>query len=297
MEYRVTAIIPVFNGAALIRRSIESVLSQTRPADEVIVVDDGSTDETANIVRSYGLRVRYLRQPNSGVAAARNNGVKQAKSEWIAFLDHDDEWLPNKLERQMALLEHHPTAALCYSAYWLHTLDGPKLLAHLPLRNLWPAARLRNPFPPSVAILRRAEFLQIGGFNETYKGASCEDWELFVRFLTAYSAVELAEPLANYYEVATGGSRNYRRMLPNTLSIVEHPLLSGLSGAKRTWWRRRIKSVLYYRAAVSARENGDSATKYLLQSFAQWPFPDFAPERFKTFAIQLLRRRQAVRST
>ena len=296
MGHRVTAIIPVFNGAALIRRSIESVLSQTRPADELIVVDDGSTDETSEIVCGYGPRVRYLRQQNGGVAAARNNAVKQARSEWIAFLDHDDEWSPKKLERQMALLEQHPTAALCYSAYWLHTLDGSKRLAHLPLRNLWPAARLSNPFPPSVAILRRAEFLQLGGFNERYKGASCEDWELFVRFLTAYCVIEIAEPLANYYEVATSGSRNYQRMLPNTLSIVEHPLLSGLSGAKRAWWRRRIKSVLYYRAAISARENGDSAAKYLLQSFAQWPFPDFAPERFKAFAIQLLRRRQPARS-
>src|ERR1700687_5608941 len=102
MDYSVTAIIPVYNGAALIRRSIESVLSQTHPADELIVVDDGSTDETSTIIRSYGAKVRHLYQPNSGVAAARNNGVKQASSQWIAFLDHDDEWLPDKLEPPIA---------------------------------------------------------------------------------------------------------------------------------------------------------------------------------------------------
>jgi glycosyltransferase involved in cell wall biosynthesis len=288
MDYGVTAIIPVYNGATLIRRSIESVLSQTHAANELIVVDDGSTDETSAIVRSYGRKVRYLHQPNGGVAAARNYGVKQATSEWIAFLDHDDEWLPNKLERQLSFLGAHPGAELCYSAYWMHTLRGLKRLAHTPLCKLWPAIRWSNQFPPSVVVLRRAEFLKLGGFKETLRGASCEDWEFFVRFLAAYSAVEIPEPLTNYYEVETSSSRDYRRMLPNTLSIVEEPLLSGLSGGKRAVWRRRIKSVLYYRAAISARENGDSAAKYLLQSFLQWPFPDFAPERFKTLAAMLL---------
>jgi len=133
--------------------------------------------------------------------------------------------------------------------------------------------------------------LKLGGFKETLKGASCEDWEFFVRFLSAYTAIEIPEPLTNYYEVATSSSRNYRRMLPNTLSIVEDTLLSGLSGGKRAFWRRRIKSTLYYHAAISAHGNGDSAAKYLLQSFVQWPFPDFAPERFKTLVAHLINRR------
>src|ERR1051326_9104660 len=94
----ITAIIAVYNGAELIQRSIDSVLAQTRPADELIVVDDGSTDRTGEIVQSYGSRVRYIRQNNSGVSTARNRAAKEAKSEWIAFLDHDDEWLPQKLE-------------------------------------------------------------------------------------------------------------------------------------------------------------------------------------------------------
>jgi glycosyltransferase involved in cell wall biosynthesis len=289
MRYKVTAIIPVYNGADCIQRSIESVLSQTRPADELIVVDDGSTDETRTIVRRYGAGVRYLHQTNSGVAAARNNGVQQATSEWIAFLDHDDEWLPNKLELQLLCLENNPASDLCYSAYWIHTLHGLRRLAHLPLRDLWPVTRLRNPFPPSVVVLRRAEFLKLGGFKESLKGA--EDWEFFVRFLKAHNALEIPKPLANYYELVTSCSRDYRRMLPDTLSIVEEPLLAGLSGSNRALWRRRIKSVLYYRAAISAHENGDSAAKYLLQSFLQWPFPDFAPQRFKTLAAFLMNQR------
>ncbi len=287
--FRVTAIIPVYNGAALIRRSIESVLRQTRPADELIVVDDGSTDATGRIARDYGARVRCLRQNNRGAAAARNLGAREAASEWIAFLDHDDEWLPEKLQRQMPLLESDRRARLSYSAYWMHALDGSKRREHLPLRHLWPAARLRNPFPPSVVIVRREEFLGLGGFNEALRGASCEDWEFLVRFLLAYRVVETPEPLTNYYETAASGSRDYRRMLPNTLSIVEEPLLSGLSPAGRAFWRRRIKSAMYYHAAVSARDFGDPAARYLWQSFLEWPFPDFVPQRFKTLALQVFK--------
>jgi hypothetical protein len=91
----------------------------------------------------------------------------------------------------------------------------------------------------------------------------------------------------NYYEVPTSHSRNYRTMLPNTLSIVDKSLLAGLSGVWRAVWRRRIKSVLYYRAAISARELGDPASALLLASLVQWPLPDVAPKRFKTILAQL----------
>ena len=285
--YDVTAVIAVYNGADLIRRAIDSVLAQTRAVDELIVVDDGSTDSTREIVTGYGGRIRYIYQQNGGVAAARNSGVRNAASEWIAFLDHDDEWLPHKIERQLPLLKANPDAAICYSAYWFHTLDGTRRVEHLPKEKLWPATRFRNPFPPSVALVRRAALLRSGGFDERLKGASCEDWDLFARLLSANQAIETSEPLANYYEVETSNSRNYRRMLPNTLSIVDKSLLSGLSGMSKALWRRRIKSVLYYRAAINARELGDPAAwKFLWASFAQWPLPDAAP-RFKTLLAQL----------
>jgi glycosyltransferase involved in cell wall biosynthesis len=285
--YDVTAVIAVYNGADLIGRAIDSVLAQTRAVDELIVVDDGSTDRTQEIVTRYGSRIRYIYQPNGGVAAARNNGVGSATSEWVAFLDHDDEWLPHKIDRQLLLLKANPAAEICYSAYWSHALDGTKRVEYLPKEKLWPAARFRNPFPPSVAMVRREALLASGGFDERLKGASCEDWDLFARLLSANRAIETSEPLANYYEVETSNSRNYRTMLPNTLSIVDKSLLSGLSGLSKALWRRRIKSVLYYRAAISARELGDPEVwKYLGASFAQWPLPDAAP-RFKTLLAQL----------
>ncbi len=126
MSHRIAPVIPVYNGADLLRRAIDSVLSHRYPVDELIVVDDGSTDATAQVARSYGSRLKYIYQETAGVAAARNHGMRAASSEWIAFLDHDDEWLSHKLNLQVQALESHPEAALCYSASWIHYLPSPQ---------------------------------------------------------------------------------------------------------------------------------------------------------------------------
>jgi len=105
---RVSVVIPAYNSGRFIARAVESVLGQSRAAAEVIVVDDGSTDDTGEAVRRYGERVRYVRQENGGASVARNTGVAAAEGEWIAFLDADDEWLPGKLAAQMDLLGRHP---------------------------------------------------------------------------------------------------------------------------------------------------------------------------------------------
>ena len=104
----ITAVIPAYNAEKYIARSIDSVLGQTRPVDEIVVVDDGSTDATPQIIKGYGDTVRYIHQPNAGVSAARNTGIHAATGNWIAFLDADDEWLPDRLMRQVQLLEKNP---------------------------------------------------------------------------------------------------------------------------------------------------------------------------------------------
>jgi glycosyltransferase involved in cell wall biosynthesis len=104
----VSVIIPAYNSEKFIRRAIDSVLAQTHPAEEIIVVDDGSTDSTGEIVQSYGPPVQYVRQDNAGPGAARNTGIRAAQGDWIAFLDSDDEWLPEKLQVQLDLLQRNP---------------------------------------------------------------------------------------------------------------------------------------------------------------------------------------------
>ena len=108
MSITVSAVIPAYNAGKYVGRAIESVLAQTRKADEIIVVDDGSTDDTAEVVERFGDAVRFIRQENAGASFARNTGIEAATSDWIAFLDADDEWLPNKLKLQTEHLERNP---------------------------------------------------------------------------------------------------------------------------------------------------------------------------------------------
>lgn len=105
---RVSAVIPAYNAVSHIVRSIDSILNQSCPADEIIVVDDGSTDGTAEIVKGYGDKVRYVYQENAGASVARNTGIKNATCDWIAFLDGDDEWHSDYLECQVDLIERNP---------------------------------------------------------------------------------------------------------------------------------------------------------------------------------------------
>lgn len=105
MPIGISAVITAYNRENVIRRAVESVLGQTRPASEVILIDDGSTDDTKNIVDQYGKKVRYVHQDNRGVAGARNRGVSEARREWIAFLDSDDWWRPNYLEGMLDAIQ------------------------------------------------------------------------------------------------------------------------------------------------------------------------------------------------
>ena len=108
MSITVSVVIPVYNSSEYIARTIESVLAQTHKPDEIIVVDDGSTDETRQKVTRYEPKIKYIYQTNAGASAARNTGIKTSSGEWIAFLDGDDEWLPEYLQKQLTRLERNP---------------------------------------------------------------------------------------------------------------------------------------------------------------------------------------------
>ena len=107
-SFTVSVVIPAYNIGKQIGRAIDSVLAQTHQPDEIIVVDDGSTDDTADVIQSYGSKVRYIHQANLGLAGARNTGIKAASCEWIAFLDGDDEWLPDNLKLHLEVLRRNP---------------------------------------------------------------------------------------------------------------------------------------------------------------------------------------------
>ena len=117
-KYTISAVIPAYNAGPYLSRTLDSVLRQTHLPDEIIVVDDGSTDNTTDVAVAYGDRVILIQQENAGASVARNTGINAAKGDWIAFLDADDEWIPEKLRRQTEHLQKHPDLAWTMSNYF-----------------------------------------------------------------------------------------------------------------------------------------------------------------------------------
>ena len=184
-EPAVSVVIPAYNAGWCIRRAVDSVLAQTFTDFELIVVNDGSTDGTAQILSSYGDALRVVSQPNGGMSCARNAGIHLARGRYIAFLDADDRWLAPKLERQVTLLDERSDLAFCAATATLEDLDGKVLGAWACSTN--GTASVAEVFAAHAliaggasSVLARRELVQtLGGFDETLFGA--EDTDLWIR--------------------------------------------------------------------------------------------------------------------
>ncbi len=209
----VAAIIPVYNGAAFVADAIESVLAQTHPVAECIVVDDGSTDATPDVVGRFGAPVRLIRQANAGVASARNRGATEATAERVAFLDADDAWTPRKLERQLAAAAALPRPGLVICKLELFddatgaTIGqaamepGPRTLLDM---VLFEGAQTVS--CSSTALLDRALFDELGGFDPRLSQSA--DWEFLARALLAGPVASVPEALVRYRVHGANMSRN-----------------------------------------------------------------------------------------
>lgn len=184
----VSVIIPAYNAGQFLAEAIDSVLAQTRSPAEVIIVDDGSTDDSADTVSAYGSAVHYEYQPNAGVGAARNRGVALARSDLLAFLDADDLWAPDKLVLQTAALDADPTLEAAF-AHMRQLMDEGATGANLRVARQQVAG-----VTASTAVIRRSVFLRIGWFNPVMRSGFL-DW--FARAVeTGMRYVVLPEVLA-----------------------------------------------------------------------------------------------------
>lgn len=183
----VSIVIPTYNRAGFLKEALESVLAQTVGCWEAVVVDDGSTDGTEAVVKSFAdPRIRYIRQPNRGVSAARNRGIEEARFDTIAFLDSDDLWMPDKLERQLGFLAAHPEVGFLYGQIERHYLDSGvrKILPEKHASSYAELLELGNiTFTPTVIIKRKC-LAQTGLFDTNL--TIVEDYELWLRIAKLY---------------------------------------------------------------------------------------------------------------
>ncbi|OOZ42549.1 glycosyl transferase [Solemya elarraichensis gill symbiont] len=194
-----SVIIPTFNRAATLSRAIDSVIAQTHTADEIIIVDDGSTDETQQLLANYP-QLKVIRQQNLGVSAARNLGIAKASGEWIAFLDSDDAWLPTKLQTQLTALKENQDYRFCHTEeIWVrngvrvnqmnkHAKSGGHIFERcLPMCVI----------SPSSALMHHTLFDSIGHFDESLP--ACEDYDLWLRLCATEPVLYIEEPQITKY--------------------------------------------------------------------------------------------------
>ena len=258
MTGTISVIIPTCNRVETLPRALDSVLAQTLSVDEVIVVDDGSTDGTADLFRASYPQVRLMQQPNRGVSAARNHGIRKATGDWIAFLDSDDRWLPAKLEAQFRLIEQHPGHRLCHTEeIWIrngkrvnqmlkHTKSGGHIYSQcLPLCVI----------SPSSALLHHSLFEETGLFDETLP--ACEDYDLWLRICAREPVLFVETPYIEKY----GGhhdqlSRKYWGMDRFRVRALEKMLADDLLTALQ---HAETVAMLLHKAAIleqGARKRG-----------------------------------------
>jgi glycosyltransferase involved in cell wall biosynthesis len=229
----VSVIIPAYNAETTLRETLASVLAQTFTDIEVLVVDDGSTDDTAAIATAIGPPVICLSRENGGVARARNLGLDQAAGRYVAFLDADDRWEPRKLERQIELMSTRPEVGACFTAV-RNVDDQDQTLAQTPARDyadFCEALLLHSVVVSgscSSAMLRRELASEVGGFDPRF--SQCADWDYFIRLSLRARLAPIDEPLVVYRRAAGNMSSDIALLERDTFAVLDKFFASGDAG-------------------------------------------------------------------
>ena len=193
---QLTVIIPTYNRGWILKEAIDSVLTQDYKDFELIVVDDGSTDNTSEILASYGNDIKVLFQENKGVSAARNRGIAEASGQFIAFIDSDDLWLPQKLSTQVEFFNQTPDALICQTEeVWIRKGKrvNPKMRHKKPSGMIFEPSLELCLVSPSAVMIRRVLFDRVGAFDVTLP--ACEDYDLWLRISCRFPVHLIDTPL------------------------------------------------------------------------------------------------------
>lgn len=290
----ISTIITAYNSEHFLGDAIDSALAQTHRAHEIIVVDDGSTDGTAKLVEGYRNSVRLIYQQNAGPAAARNHGVRAASGTWVAFLDSDDLWMPDKLQWQLARADatgvgfvytNRENFGECahvsrYQSDTVTLLEG----------DIYEQLLVRNFITLSSVMIRRDLFLQSGGFNENLSLKAVEDWELWLRIAARHHVALCSEPLVQYRFNPNGISRNVSLMQKNIFNVLDIAVRSDRGRAvSRATLRRAVASAWAVLGWSASANNPFSGAPYYFRSWLNDPLNS---STLKQFIKSCLRRAQ-----
>jgi glycosyltransferase involved in cell wall biosynthesis len=277
MQPSVSVIIPAYNAARYITEAVDSVLAQTCPPAEVLIIDDGSTDNTEGQLRKYDDRVRYIYQQNQGVASARNRGMREAQGNLIAFLDADDVWHPEKLRWQlMALAQRPELGAVSTGRFDWPGTSYPELALADPLASMsqisWSKLVIRNTLDTSAIVVRSDVLKAVGLFDTRLQGP--EDFDLWLRITEVTTFGHLDVPLTGYRNSPGSVSKQADRMIRDKHTMLQKLDERSAWGSRRLL-RRKAYSVANYSGFLTFREAGreGAAMRCLLRSFAWYPFP------------------------
>lgn len=249
---KVSVIIPSYNHAHFVQEAIQSVLNQNYMDYEIIVIDDGSKDNTRDVVARYGDQVRYIWQENKGLPGARNTGIKAAKGAFIALLDSDDTWLPEFLATTVARLEAEPQLGAVHTGFYFIDEQGQRLpqisTETVPDAQMYDRLLDGEFFVPAAVVTRRECFDRIGLFDEAFRGS--EDWDIWLRVARQYPFGGISTPLLNYRMHGNNMSKDPKYMLNYQLMVVEKHF--GLPDGRPETWpqeRQRAYATVYRYAA------------------------------------------------
>jgi glycosyltransferase involved in cell wall biosynthesis len=302
----VSVIIPTYNCGRFIAQALDSVQAQSVRPSEIIVVDDGSTDDTSARLAPYWAHIRYERQENRGVSAARNTGVSRATGEFVALLDADDVWHPRKLELQLRALADNPGLALLGTRIFAWpTTAFPEIDVLLPGRVsqvTWPQLVVKNALGTSTVIVRAEVLRRAGDFDTRMQGP--EDRDLWLRVTELARVGNLELPLVGYRIVPGSLSRRARTCQTGMLRLLQK--LDARGAWEGRWLlRRKAYSYLHHSCSLLWDEAGERRAALLacLKSFLWYPLPYRRPEatlwlerprRFLVIVLRLLGLKPAV---
>lgn len=261
----VSVVIPTYNGARFILEALQSVFSQTYQIAEIIVVDDGSTDNTKEVLEPFCDRLTYIKQTNAGPSAARNRGVRFASGDWVAFLDSDDCWEVEHISRLVEKAHEYPGAAMVYCGKrWVDA--GGRFMDNIPLQKTFPSGWIFNELfhanyisSASVVIVKRQCFMDAGGFNERFTSIA-EDYDLWMRISAVSPIVGVPVYTVRYRRHDTNLTLQTVKQIEADLEILKSSIrmiaqneVNNKNRPERIAVRRRMK--LFYTDAASCLFN------------------------------------------